>query len=50
LRNKKTNPNKKRKSLTFKVLLDENGEISDEYRVMTIPTSFIIDSNGSISY
>ncbi|MGJ7920190.1 peroxiredoxin family protein [Neobacillus sp. LXY-4] len=34
--------------LTFPILLDENGDIADMYQAITIPTSYIIDSNGII--
>jgi len=34
--------------LTFPILLDHTGEIGNLYRARTIPTSYIIDSNGII--
>ncbi|AZU62068.1 peroxiredoxin family protein [Neobacillus mesonae] len=34
--------------LTFPVLLDSTGEIGDAYQAFTIPTSYIIDTNGII--
>ncbi len=34
--------------LTFPILLDSNGEIGDTYQAFTIPTSYIIDSKGTI--
>ena len=34
--------------ITFPVLLDTNGEISDTYQAITIPTSYLIDSKGII--
>lgn len=34
--------------LTFPVPLDEKGEIGTEYKALTIPTSYMIDSNGII--
>lgn len=36
-------------SLSFEVLLDEEGTIGMQYQAFTIPTSYIIDSNGIIS-
>jgi peroxiredoxin len=36
-------------SLSFAVLLDEEGTIGMQYQAFTIPTSYIIDSNGIIS-
>lgn len=38
----------KDKGMTFNILLDQQGEISNLYSVMTIPTSYIIDKNGVI--
>lgn len=32
----------------FTPLWDSNGEVSDLYRVMAIPTTFLIDRNGKI--
>ncbi|MCR2822406.1 redoxin domain-containing protein [Lederbergia panacisoli] len=34
--------------LTFHVPLDETGEVGDKYRIIPIPTSFLIDTNGII--
>lgn len=34
--------------VTFPVLLDQEGEIGDQYRALTIPTSYLIDSNGIV--
>ncbi|GHH99128.1 peroxiredoxin family protein [Neobacillus kokaensis] len=34
--------------LTFPILLDSTGEIGDAYQAFTIPTSYIIDTNGII--
>ncbi|KAA0546619.1 TlpA family protein disulfide reductase [Bacillus sp. BGMRC 2118] len=34
--------------LTFPILLDITGEVGDTYQAFTIPTSYIIDSNGII--
>jgi thiol-disulfide isomerase/thioredoxin len=36
--------------LTFSILLDENIEVAELYMIQPIPTSFMIDSNGLISY
>jgi peroxiredoxin len=35
--------------LTFTIALDEEGTIGKQYQAFTIPTSYIIDSNGIIS-
>jgi peroxiredoxin len=35
--------------LTFKIALDEDGRIGKQYQAFTIPTSYIIDSNGIIT-
>lgn len=35
-------------NLTFPVLLDQENEINKEYKVISIPTSFFIDSEGII--
>jgi peroxiredoxin len=35
--------------LTFKIALDEDGRIGMQYQAFTIPTSYIIDSNGIIT-
>lgn len=34
--------------LTFPILLDHDGSISSHYQIFTIPTTFVIDSNGVI--
>ncbi|MGN7426548.1 redoxin domain-containing protein [Cytobacillus praedii] len=34
--------------VSFPVLLDQEGEIGDQYRALTIPTSYLIDSNGIV--
>lgn len=34
--------------LTFPIPLDSSGEVGDTYQAFTIPTSYIIDSNGVI--
>lgn len=38
----------KNNSMTFPILLDEQGKIGDLYQTITIPTSYIIDKNGVI--
>ncbi|VEF46531.1 alkyl hydroperoxide reductase/ Thiol specific antioxidant/ Mal allergen [Bacillus freudenreichii] len=40
---------KKEYGLTFDILLDEDGDIGMQYQAFTIPTSYIIDSNGKIA-
>lgn len=35
-------------ALTFPILLDPKAEVSDRYRVMAYPTTFIIDTQGVI--
>ncbi|MED3660601.1 TlpA disulfide reductase family protein [Ureibacillus sp. FSL K6-8385] len=35
--------------LKFPVLLDETGEVSESYQIMTIPTSFIINEEGKVT-
>ena len=35
--------------LTFEIPLDQNGDIGRQYQAFTIPTSYLIDSNGIIS-
>ncbi|MEK4086044.1 redoxin domain-containing protein [Psychrobacillus sp. FSL K6-1415] len=35
--------------LTFKIPLDQQGDIGRQYQAFTIPTSYLIDSNGIIS-
>lgn len=34
--------------LTFPILMDENGEVGNTYRPITIPTTYMIDTNGII--
>ena len=34
--------------LTFPILLDENSRVSNDYRVLGIPTSFFINREGVI--
>ncbi|MEL3960725.1 TlpA disulfide reductase family protein [Lysinibacillus endophyticus] len=34
--------------VTFPILLDEVGEVSTRYEILTLPTSFIIDENGNL--
>lgn len=36
--------------LTFPILMDENGDVGDEYRAFTIPTTYMIDTNGLIQH
>lgn len=36
--------------LTFPILLDRESEVSDKYRVQAYPTSYMIDSEGRISF
>ncbi|KPL59464.1 redoxin domain-containing protein [Rossellomorea vietnamensis] len=36
--------------LTFPILLDEKGDIGGEYRAFTIPTTYMIDTNGLIRH
>jgi peroxiredoxin len=38
----------KENGITFPVLLDSQGEIGNVYQAFTIPTSYVIDSNGVI--
>jgi peroxiredoxin len=38
-----------RYGLTFEIPLDEKGVIGTQYQAITIPTSYMIDSNGMIS-
>ncbi|RST77125.1 TlpA family protein disulfide reductase [Siminovitchia acidinfaciens] len=40
---------KKEYGLTFDILLDEDGDIGMQYQAFTIPTSYIIDTNGKIA-
>ncbi|MGD6848885.1 peroxiredoxin [Rossellomorea aquimaris] len=36
--------------LTFPIPMDEKGEIGDEYRAFTIPTTYMIDTKGIIQH
>ena len=36
--------------ITFPVLLDKNSKIANKYRVLSIPTTFILDEYGKIAY
>ncbi|TMU84327.1 redoxin domain-containing protein [Bacillus sp. BHET2] len=36
--------------LTFPILMDEKGEIGDRYRAITIPTTYMIDTTGTIQH
>lgn len=38
----------KSNELSFPVLLDQNGDIAQTYQAFTIPTSYVIDTNGII--
>lgn len=35
--------------ISYPVLMDETGEVGDRYRVSAIPTTYILDSNGTIT-
>jgi cytochrome c biogenesis protein CcmG/thiol:disulfide interchange protein DsbE len=35
---------------TFPILLDEKGTVSDQYQVISIPTTYFIDRDGIIKY
>lgn len=35
---------------TFPVLIDKNGEVAEQFRVVAYPTSYMIDTNGIIKY
>nr|WP_236838894.1 TlpA disulfide reductase family protein [Caldalkalibacillus salinus] len=34
---------------TFPVLLDEEGKVADQYNVMAIPTTFVVNSEGEVT-
>lgn len=34
--------------LTFPILLDEEGDVGNTYQTITIPTTYMIDTNGII--
>lgn len=34
--------------LPFPILLDETGKVADSYQIMSIPTTYFVDSNGII--
>lgn len=38
------------KGITYPVVLDTHGNVTDSYRVFPIPTSFFVDANGNIRY
>ncbi len=40
----------KKNNYSFHVLLDENSEVIEKYKVSGIPTKFIIDKNGTIRF
>jgi len=46
----KVEPFLKKLDITYKVLLDSDNKVIDEYRVSGIPTFFIIDKKGIIRY
>ena len=35
--------------LTFPIVLDETGEVSQTYQVIGLPTSILIDQNGTVT-
>jgi thiol-disulfide isomerase/thioredoxin len=35
---------------TFPVLLDQKGEVGNNYKILTLPTSYFINTNGVIQY
>lgn len=35
---------------TFKVLLDKKGKVGNQYKVLTLPTSFFVNTDGVIQY
>jgi thiol-disulfide isomerase/thioredoxin len=37
-------------SLTYAILLDSNGDVEDLYQVRGLPTTFFLDSDGTIRY
>ncbi|MGU3194989.1 redoxin domain-containing protein [Bacillus sp. WBUNB001] len=39
----------KQYKISFPILLDTKGEIRKQYKIITIPTTYIIDSNGIIA-
>ncbi|PKG22405.1 peroxiredoxin family protein [Niallia nealsonii] len=38
------------KKITFPILLDENNRVNEQYKVVTIPTTFFIDEKGIIQH
>ena len=36
------------RDLSFRVLLDENGQVYETYRVMSVPTTFLISKDGKV--
>lgn len=38
------------KKITFSILLDENNRVNEQYKVVTIPTTFFIDEKGIIQH
>ncbi|TCN25957.1 redoxin domain-containing protein [Mesobacillus foraminis] len=38
----------KKMELTFPILLDKSGTINEQYGIISIPTTFLVDENGNI--
>jgi len=38
------------RKLTFPILLDENNRVNEQYKIVTIPTTFFIDEKGIIQH
>ena len=38
----------KEHGLTFEILLDEEGSVGSKYQILTLPTSYMIDTKGNI--
>ncbi|WP_019153184.1 TlpA disulfide reductase family protein [Robertmurraya massiliosenegalensis] len=38
----------KERNVTFPVLLDQDGDVGEQYQAITIPTSYVIDSQGTV--
>jgi hypothetical protein len=36
--------------MTYPVLLDEQGQVMSEYRILGLPTSVLVDRNGVIQF
>lgn len=39
----------KENEIKYPILLDKNSKLANKYRVLTVPTTFIIDENGKIT-